>query len=52
MEVPWLGVELELQLPAYTRARATATATEDLRGTPINNVLKTKPGVPIVAQWK
>ena len=25
MEVPWLGVELELQLPAYT----TATATQD-----------------------
>ena len=50
MEVPWLGVELELQLPAYTRV--TATATEDLRGTPINNVLKTKPGVLIVAQWK
>ena len=26
MEVPWLGIELELQLPAY----ATATATKDL----------------------
>ena len=25
MEIPWLGVELELQLPAYT----TATATQD-----------------------
>ena len=25
MEVPRLGVELELQLPAYTTARATAT---------------------------
>ena len=30
MEVPRLGVELELQLPAYT----TATATPDLRPTP------------------
>ena len=26
MEVPWLGVESELQLPAYT----TTTATQDL----------------------
>ena len=30
MEVPRLGVELELQLPAYTTATATATATWDL----------------------
>ena len=29
MEVPRLGVELELQLPAYTTATATATATQD-----------------------
>ena len=31
MDVPRLGVESELQLPAYTTAAATATATQDPR---------------------
>ena len=55
MEVPGLGVESELQLPAYT----TATATQDLSRVcdlhPWKLKLKTKQNktrrIPIVVQW-